>query len=387
MAYQNVFTPRFYIDYLSYWHSMGFIKSITANEESGTSMEGNIVGLNPSSNCTLLQSGLEQYVQVDIEFNTNISNRVLNNINVLGVLGHNQYRTFDDAGYTFPEIIIYAKNENNETVGYIRAEDSTLHTEKEICNFMPSMSSGDHEYTYNFLEKGWSMGKCEFAPTSIYNDEINDINKICFRLRHNRGNYGFGDLNEEILTNCLVIGHFYDMPHSPDLDLKMEIEFDGYDNVETIGGSTLTNVRYTGNPKWGELNAWDIKESDPYVKRNGRRNWNLKFSFISDKDLFPTNSNSSNFMQTTSIYQNFQDFESNKTSSGYQFIETIADHNSFISQVLNYVGNGHRFIFHPDIVNENPDQFAICILDQDSLNISQKSFKAYEFSLKIKEVW
>jgi len=26
MAYQNVGTPRFYIDYLSYWKSIGFIE-------------------------------------------------------------------------------------------------------------------------------------------------------------------------------------------------------------------------------------------------------------------------------------------------------------------------------------------------------------------------
>ena len=69
------------------------------------------------------------------------------------------------------------------------------------------------------------------------------------------------------------------------------------------------------------------------------------------------------------------------------FYYTLESDNSFHAQVLNRVGNGQRFIFQPDNTNNNPDQFAICQLDQDSLNIKQVANGVYNISLKIREVW
>ena len=99
-------------------------------------------------------------------------------------------------------------------------------------------------------------------------------------------------------VGAVSMGVMYTMPNSPDLKLTMEIEFDGYNEVKTIGGSTLTNIRQTGAPVW--IN--DGKYSSPFsvgdfsnnrylggAKRNGRRSWNLKFSYISDENIFASN--------------------------------------------------------------------------------------------------
>jgi hypothetical protein len=101
--------------------------------------------------------------------------------------------------------------------------------------------------------------------------------------------------------------------------------------------------------------------------------------------LFASNYSSNDWLSNTTDNSGYD--SADLTADGNNFEYTLADDDSFISKVLNYVGNGQKFIFQPDSNNNNPDQFAICILDQDSLNISQKSFKAYEFSLKIREVW
>ena len=69
------------------------------------------------------------------------------------------------------------------------------------------------------------------------------------------------------------------------------------------------------------------------------------------------------------------------------FYYTLENDNSFHAQVLNKVGNGERFIFQPDNTNNNPDQFAICQLDQDSISIEAIAPNVYEISLKIREVW
>ena len=122
----------------------------------------------------------------------------------------------------------------------------------------------------------------------------------------------------------------------------------------------------------------------------------MKFSYISDKDLF-----ASNYMNTlygiegyeeqlsyTETSENYdsEDIETDPNGNDYLYYPLDGD-DSFIAQVLNKVGNGQRFIFQPDNTNNNPDQFAICQLDQDSLEIKQVAFKTYSISLKIREVW
>ena len=95
-----------------------------------------------------------------------------------------------------------------------------------------------------------------------------------------------------------------------------------------------------------------------------------------------------NYFSTNDYLENSTDYNSNDiTSDGNNFEYTLNNDDSFIAQVLNKVGNGDKFIFQPDNTNNNPDQFAICVLDQDSLSIKQVAYKIYDISLKIREVW
>jgi len=55
-----------------------------------------------------------------------------------------------------------------------------------------------------------------------------------------------GDLAE------LVVGRYYDMPHSPDLSLSMSHEYEGIKTITTKGGSTLSNTSYYKPAKWGD---------------------------------------------------------------------------------------------------------------------------------------
>lgn len=44
-------------------------------------------------------------------------------------------------------------------------------------------------------------------------------------------------------------------------------------------------------------------------------------------------------------------------------------------------------MFQPDSNNSNPDQFAICMFDQNSFQFKKTSLNTYDVSLKIREVW
>ena len=115
---------------------------------------------------------------------------------------------------------------------------------------------------------------------------------------------GGGSL-ENFQVGAISMGVMYTMPNSADLDLTMQIEFDGYDETETLGGSTLTNIRQTGSPVWSNDGKYNSTFSvgdfsnNQYLggaKRNGRRSWSLKFSYIADSDIF-----SSNYMNTNHL--------------------------------------------------------------------------------------
>ena len=399
MAYQNVGKPRFYIDYFSYWQSMGLVHALKSWNWNGNYHDGYFIGLNPSSNTTLSTGDVlnaeapEDKFVIAVDLKEAVPSRVLDSINFCGVLGHN--------------INVYSDEVNGCEIKFITnqrdAMDSQIGQHTQMGSIIPHDGISDTESDIEIINaekdstelkvanSGFSLSKVGFQESSEFIE--NEIDRFSFRIqwRDPSGYIIGGENSDEVISgswnlNCLTMGHFYDMPVSPDLDVKMEVEFDGYDTAETLGGSTLSNLRYTRNPKWGNNNAWEIGESNPHYKRNGRRSWSMKFSFISDKDIFSSNYSSNNWLSNTT---DNSDYNSNDdlTSDENNFEYTLADDDSFIAKVLNFVGNGQRFIFQPDNTNNNPDQFAICVLDQDSLSIGQKAFKAYNISLKIKEVW
>ena len=86
---------------------------------------------------------------------------------------------------------------------------------------------------------------------------------------------------------------------------------------------------------------------------------------------------------TDSVYNDAGDLSDDAKDFRY----TLEEDNSFMAQVINRIGNGQRFIFQPDKNNNNPDQFAICMLDMDEFSVKQVAYRTYSFDLKIREVW
>jgi len=164
----------------------------------------------------------------------------------------------------------------------------------------------------------------------------------------------------------IVVGTYYDMPHSPDLNLKMSIEMDGIKSIQTKGGSTLSNATYTKPADWGEYGAWQLGDNQNY--RSGRRVWDLSFSYLSDTDIMPN--------------LGVQNYEEGAVT------EDILTGTDFFSQVWNRTMGGHLpFIFQANKSNNSPDQFAIARFDMNSFSYDQVANNVYNVKLKIREVW
>ena len=176
--------------------------------------------------------------------------------------------------------------------------------------------------------------------------------------------------DEDSTLGAVSIGNYYDMPHSPDLNLKLSYEYDGVKNIQTKGGSTLSNASYTKPAKWGSMGAWQLGTDavpNPTNFRSGRRVWDLSFSYLSDTDVMPVLG-----------VQNYAGDDTTDILSG----------TDFFSAVWNKTMAGHLpFIFQPDNGNANPDQFAICRFDMKSLTYDQVANNVYNVKLKIRECW
>jgi len=198
--------------------------------------------------------------------------------------------------------------------------------------------------------------------------------------------YGGGGYAPNI--GSIVIGNYYDMPHSPDLKLTMEREMDGVKKIRTKGGADLVNHKYTKPPKWGGLGAWELSTSPtgypPALSRSGRRVWNLSFSYLQDSDMFPMLSSLNPYESTSATEEVYSD----NPETNWHIGETLLDDNTFYSQVIHKTNGGQLpFIFQPDNNNNNPDGFAICKFDMDSFEFSQVANGVYNIKLKIREVW
>ena len=189
---------------------------------------------------------------------------------------------------------------------------------------------------------------------------------------------------------AISIGKKYDMPVAPDLQLTMEKQYGGVQKLSTINGGEISNYNYSQPPSWSNLEPWGLSKAEDVenniykssriepkeARRSGRRVWNLKFSYISDSKL----------MADIEML-NFSNLPDNHSYEYFLGKQTNSDDRFFSDFMHKTLGGNLRFVFQPDNTNFDPDGFAICVLDQDSISVKQVAHNTYDISLKIMEVW
>lgn len=336
MARNNIGRPRFYIDTYSYLKAIGLVDS-----EDDTFK----VGLNPTEqkqvdfdftgqNTDEFTYTLKELISEDIIKNSTHGN------GVVGLLGHN-FKTAQVEARLKIEVL-----DGNQAYG----------SGVEIVNYAGDDTIAEYD--------GFTLYKTDFG---IVGDELN---AFTLRLMNSEA-----DVTGTAKLGSLFIGTYYDMPHSPDLNLKLSYEYDGVKTIQTKGGATLSNATYTKPADWGNGGgAWQLG-SDGANLRSGRRVWDLSFSYLSDTDIMPN--------------LGVQNYEEDVDT------QDIATGTDFFSQVINRTMGGHLpFIFQPDggadvegQGNFNPDQFAIARFDMNSFSYDQVANNVYNIKIKVREVW
>ena len=261
MAYQNVGTPRFYIDTPSYLSSIGV--------EYGEGFDKDLFGLNPSNPTLVFEEALA--VQLNIGLPTEISNLFDTTKGYIGFLNHSISSD------------IYFQ--------------MTLETQFQAEQLTDIINIDKNNSPTHIENKGFSMWAFNNPDVWSSNIKINNI-------------YYTDPITYEPIPfymGGITFGSYYDMPHSPELDITMTIENDGYNTITTQGGAHLTNIRYNGVPMWERANGtqvppWTIGEPTAIGRRRGRRVWSMNFKYLSDKDLFASNYMSNTYAENLDGY-------------------------------------------------------------------------------------
>ena len=346
MSYQNVGTPRFYIDYLQYAKAIG-------NKDTSTDHSKHI-GLN-SSGATYTTTNDTGKVWISPVFvnpmpaprtdtldGTSTSSGLF-----MGCLGHNAASAYA-TGMAIDATIAYSDG------------NSSFGSDSQIANW--------EGHATPVPLNGFTLNK-KTDPSGLI-----DIKGIYFRF------YVGSEAQAEsinLFVKTLVFGQYFNMPHSPDLSLSMSHEYGGISKTKSVSGSTYTNANWSKPSKWGDLEAWELSHPDGFTydlgyKYSGRRTWDLSFSYISDTDIEPRN------------------------YTGLKADGEINDDNWF-QNVLYYTMGGHLpFIFCPDpsieyysdgYVYPRVPEFAICRFDMDSFKREQVANNVYNMKVKIVESW
>lgn len=361
MSYQNVSTPRFYVSILQFLNHFNALNgSFSSNHFFGKN-ELELVSLNPAKQGTFnVPSGTGGDFAISYSYlNNSFSDIMPKNKNFKMILGHNfsNVKVFTGKGSDYANIMIAEE----PLVNYV--DDSQLRVERN----------------------GFSIAKGNDADDLIDNDSLK------FIIR----DYVVGNTYK---LGSLLYGTYYDMPVSPNLSLKLSYKYGGIDELTAYNGATHTNQNWHKPPSWGDGGAWELYDNesqteswdgtvnltDKVLSRSGRKSWDLSFSYISDSDIFGSNQSLSDVIFTDTNYES-EDIAGG--DSPYFKYSLLTDDN-FFSQVWHKtLGGALPFVFQPDNLNKNPDQFAICKFVDNSLKIDQTAFNVYDISLKIEEVW
>ena len=348
MAYQNVGTPRFYIDLHQYALANGLVEGYWENSITDVAIIEKVYrsGLNPvTAHIATVTASAHSLTSWIVQYKTDFFTRALGSAKgYVALLNHN------------------LKSLN--AIFFVDAYDV------DPVDYGGSFTPIENINTPAPDVDGWSIRRFQYSGESH--------KRFYFSIKPEDESDWVG--GEEYRIGGASFGITYDMPHSPDLSLTMSHEYDGIKQVTTKGGSTLLNANYISTPDWGKRKSWQLGDFPYYY--NGRRTWDLSFSYISDSDIEPY-----------SYYGN--KYDGNTSEEG-------AD--NWFQNVLYYTMGGHLpFIFCPDpsIEYYNPDsndengnpipprvpEFAICRFDMNTFKRTQVAHKMYTTSIKLKETW
>lgn len=348
MSYNRFGTPRAYVDLISNSLATGYRDlddilfkktSDNANITPEAGSKSNMFDMKPSTFAKISNTDTGFYIQYD----TNLSTDALAESNYIAILNHN----FADA---------------NAIIKVQIDDDANMSSPTTIT------TTGSHYKTIN-AEGNDSAGEIDPANngwTLITWDTKTSDNRFV-RIYIEPDNGSGQSFAEDVIIGGIHYGEYIDFPHTPELDLKTSIQYDGTNIQNSIGGNTYASSTHFGQPSWSHVTPWALTTGGTsghfFNERAGRISHVLNFNYLDDTDIFAPNPSSSG------------------TSDWY---DSGSLHSSFYNKIL---GQHLPFLFSIDKASTSTGDYGLFRLANNGFSVSQVANRVYNLGLNLTEAW
>jgi len=344
MANMNIRKPRFYCDRINYLTNRG--RSVSqCCEIQATSTGNNTVGLRSGSVVADLidMKPLNQATFETSESATTQADTVVTRFdfafgsyrtNFIAILNHNMKSA--DAKFS----IGHGTEAQVETIDFDTSGGGTLVSPSIVLNGSVASSivtpQSDGHTLVTFTSEGSSDWGIQFQGSD-------------------GGNF---DGTNDLKIGCILIGEYYDMPHSPDLSVKRSIKFNKQKLQESLGGQKYSNMSSIGknfDSSQSKSPFHDYTANGERGMYGGRISYDMKFSYLNSTDIMPDD------------YSNFND-------------------NSVVDDIWSATHGSHTpFIFTQDGTSTSESDYLFARFAQNSLDMTQVAPDVFDISMKIEE--
>ena len=290
MANMNIRTPRFYVDYIQYLLSRGVAQNgefdVTATGGSGASA---FRGIQTGSEAELFDGRPLNLVSFDTSGDTD--SQVLVTLDMqsanpkqsfVAILNHN-------LNSSSGKIRISAGNEASDVTavdaGNADTSDVSWGSQNvtQIVNADSIVSASDN--------KSVVIQPDADGSTIIIFDE-QDLRY--WGIQFEGAGVGTGAATDDTWSGStdftvgqIMVGEYYDMPHSPDLNVKRSIMFDQVTLQQSIGGQRFANMTSHGRTGSSTSKSPFTTSSSNRHLYGGRLAYDMNFSYLASTDVMP----------------------------------------------------------------------------------------------------
>ena len=350
MAYNRFATPRAYVDIISYFLATGWrdLDDFTLVQDDGSTA----VTLNAGHKTDLFNMKPHTYAQIDdatqrfyLNIDTGMSTDSLAESNFIAILNHNMH----DADVSFNVKIDDASDFSSATT--VTADGS----HDEIINATQNTGSlSTHIHPDN---NGWTLIKWSTSESD------NRYMRITFSKRDNVN----ANFSEDLIIGGILYGEYIDFPQSPDLSIKTSVLYDNTTLNQSVGGSTYANSPSFGQPTWNHTTPWALTTGNSsaygFQQRHGRRQHSLKFSYLTDTDVYARSQGSG--------------------TPAYWFDDSSL-HASFYNRII---GQQLPFLFTPDGTSTGEGDYGLFRLSNNDFTATQVANRVWSMDLNLTETW
>ena len=288
MANQNIRTPRFYIDEISYLLSRGVSQNgefdVTATHAGNTFMgtfttgsEPELFDLRPLNKCTFDTSAdTDGHVLITIDTQSATSKK-----SYIAIMNHNLVSSVGKIRISAGDIasdVTAIDGASADTADIAWANDTLT----EVVNAdTTTAASNDKSVVIEPAANGTTI--VTFPETNLRYWGIQFEGNTTNTGVATNGTWGSTDF----FVGSIMLGEYFDMPHSPDLAVQRSIAFDNVNIQESIGGQKYSNMSSHGRQATTTTRSPFVTGSYQQNIYGGRLSFDMNFSYLASTDIMP----------------------------------------------------------------------------------------------------